>query len=183
MVCALYLESGFLRIQPEVTTKCRCDRLQWHWLAHSVTSKRGQQPVPRWVPRGTAIGIKNCGEASEVPSFVATTFTWMFDPAANQEPRMRCVFDGDCPLRCDPAVTLVSLWPCGDSSGEVLQDKLGICSHTKSKTYLFLCKSLDHLDHPLLPHPTPASGEQVEERDSWSSSPEHCLCPGCIPVS
>lgn len=30
MVFALYLENGFPRTQPEVTTKCRCDRLQGH---------------------------------------------------------------------------------------------------------------------------------------------------------
>lgn len=58
------------------------------------------------------------------------------------------------PLCCDPAMTLVSLWPCGDSSGKVLQDRVGICSHIKSKTNLFLCNSLDSLDHPsLLHHP------------------------------
>lgn len=48
MVCFLYFESRFLRTQLEVTTKYRCDKLSWHSLAHSVTNKWGQQPVPRW---------------------------------------------------------------------------------------------------------------------------------------
>lgn len=134
MLYTLKVDSpGLCLKSPQSADETGCNDTDWSTL--SPVSEDSNLSPGGLVPRRAAIMI--------VAKALKSHSLWL--PPSHgcltlQTPRM--------PLCCDPATTLVSLWPCGGSSGEVLQDRVGI----KSKTYLFLCNSLDSLDHPSLPH-------------------------------